>query len=97
MNSEEKREYRSVLKRDNRCCIICGNPIIEVHHVITRRNGITHRKNMVCLCKNHHQAYHARGKEGKEELLNYLRGIYGAIEEKDLHKKGKYSNFAIPN
>lgn len=94
MTKEEKIEYRAVKKRDKNRCIICGNHIIEVHHILYRSlSGITDRKNMVCLCKKHHMEYHAKGKQGREELLDYLRGHYGVIEIKDLKKQNKWEAY----
>ena len=94
MNKQDKIEYRAVKKRDKNRCIICGNHIIEVHHVLYRSlSGITDRKNMVCLCKKHHMEYHAKGKQGREELLDYLRGFYGVIEIKDLKYKNKWEAY----
>ena len=94
MNKQDKREYRSTLNRDKNRCIICGNNIVELHHVVYRSlGGITDRKNMVCLCKKHHMEYHNKGKEGREELLDYLRGYYGVLDIKDLKGKNKWEAY----
>ena len=88
---EDKREYRAVRKRDRGVCRICGSPNVEIHHIVYRSlGGITHRKNMICLCKKHHMEYHARGKEGTEELLDKMRLHYGCIEKNDLKAQNKW-------
>ena len=98
MNKQDKLAYNEVIKRDSNRCVICGNNSIEIHHIVYRSlGGITDKRNMVCLCKQHHMEYHAMGKEGIEILLDIMRLHYGCIEQNDLKKKGKYANFAFPN
>jgi hypothetical protein len=52
---------------------------------------------MICLCKDHHDQVHARGKEATNELIEIMRGHYGMISKEDLKIKGRYSDYAIPN
>ena len=37
--------------------------------------------------------YHDKGKQGRDELLDYLRGYYGVIEIKDLKYKNKWEAY----
>jgi 5-methylcytosine-specific restriction endonuclease McrA len=97
MTKQEKREYRAVTKRD-KVCIFCGSHITERHHIIHRSHGgITDRRNMVLLCNKHHREVHRDEKKWVPILLDRMRMHYGVINKEDLKKKGKYSNFAIPN
>ena len=52
---------------------------------------------MVCLCRSCHEMCHQDEKKWRDELIERLRGHYGMIELDDLKKKGKYSDYAIPN
>lgn len=91
MTKQDKRAYRSVRNRDNNRCIICGLNVTEVHHVIYRSHGgITDKRNMVCLCPNHHRMVHSDEQVWREKLLDYLRGHYGMINEQDLKKRNKW-------
>lgn len=92
MTKQDKIEYRAVKKRDRNRCVICGNHLIEIHHIVYRSlGGITDRRNMVCLCKKHHMEYHAMGKEGTEILLDRMRLHYGCIDKQDLKKQNKWA------
>ena len=98
MTAEEKKAYRAVLKRSNGVSELSGGLPIVMHHIILRSHqGATVKENLIALTPKEHRMVHNDEKYWTEELLNRMRGIYGIIEEKDLHKKGKYSNFAIPN
>lgn len=98
MNKADKIEYKAVLKRDNNQCVICNRSPVAIHHVLYRSlGGANIRQNMVCLCHSHHSYIHELGKVGMEKMLEYLRIHYGMIDRKDLKKKGKYSDYAIPN
>ena len=60
------REY--VLYRDNHTCRCCGgkskDPVLEVHHLESRKTGGNAPGNLVTLCKTCHEKYH----DGKIEL-----------------------------
>lgn len=91
MTSHEKREYRATRKRDNNACIFCGNPRTEVHHIIYRSHGgKTDKRNMVCLCKHHHEIVHSDERKWREYLLDRMRGHYGMINKKDLVHRNKW-------
>jgi 5-methylcytosine-specific restriction endonuclease McrA len=98
MNKADRTEYKAVLKRDNNQCYYCGSNNIHIHHIIYRSlGGANIRQNMICLCKEHHDQVHARGKEATNELIEIMRGHYGMISKEDLKIKGRYSDYAIPN
>lgn len=91
MNKHDKREYRATRNRDRGRCIICGLNVTHVHHIVYRSHGgITDRRNMVCLCPTHHEQAHSDEKVWRDKLLDYLRGHYGMIDERDLKHKNKW-------
>lgn len=51
-----------VRERDGNCCRVCGSlRNIEVHHVVFRSQGGTHHtSNLACVCRECHEAIHAR-------------------------------------
>lgn len=57
------REY--VLYRDNHTCQACKgkskDPVLEVHHIISRQVGGDRPENLITVCKTCHEKYH-RGK-----------------------------------
>ncbi|MFV0557141.1 MAG: RNA-guided endonuclease IscB [Enterococcus sp.] len=66
VNSWNVREY--VLFRDNHRCVACHgkskDPILNVHHLESRKTGGNRSENLVTLCQTYHKNYHA----GKLEL-----------------------------
>ncbi|MBR2682178.1 MAG: HNH endonuclease, partial [Atopobiaceae bacterium] len=65
------REY--VLFRDGHTCQCCGgrskDPILNVHHIESRKTGGDAPNNLVTLCETCHKGYHA----GKVKLPNAIR------------------------
>jgi 5-methylcytosine-specific restriction endonuclease McrA len=50
---------RRVKERDGDRCRVCGKPGFEVHHIEFRsRGGKDDTKNLVLLCKRHHEDVH---------------------------------------
>jgi hypothetical protein len=45
---------------------------------------------MVLLCTKHHELAHSDEKVWREKLLDYLRGHYGMIDERDLKQQNKW-------
>lgn len=91
ISAAEKREYRSAKKRDSGRCVLCGNPQVEMHHIIFRSHGgINDRRNLVALCKKHHDMAHNDEKKYKEIFLDMMEKHYGSIQESDLKKKNKW-------
>ena len=65
------KEY--VKARDNNCCVNCGEPALEVHHLVQRhRNGSDLPENLACLCKNCHDKLH----KGKLTGENLKKGMF---------------------
>ena len=47
----------SVFQRDNHCCVICGEPAKDAHHILERRlfpDGGYYLNNGASLCEKHH-------------------------------------------
>lgn len=80
------REY--VLYRDNHECQCChgksGDPILNVHHIESRKTGGNAPNNLVTLCESCHNAYHAgelpdfKPKRGKKFDEAVKTGIVGS-------------------
>ena len=68
------------------CCILCGRPYPEVHHVISRgAGGKGIEQNLVCLCYRCHKRYHATGDKGmKKAMIDYLKKYYPEWEESEM-------------
>lgn len=53
-----RNDFRNgVFERDNHCCVICGQPAVDAHHIIERRlftNGGYFIDNGASLCSQHH-------------------------------------------
>ena len=45
---------------DFSCCLLCGNPYVEIHHVYpSSRRPVSEREGcVVALCREHHQGRH---------------------------------------
>jgi hypothetical protein len=51
------------------CCVICGTPATEVHHILPRgRGGTSELNNLACLCRYCHENL-AHGVFAKETKL----------------------------
>ena len=86
------REY--VLYRDKHTCQMCGgkvkDPVLNVHHIESRRTGGNSPDNLICLCKTCHNDLHQNGKKLKikrkrshkdSTFMNLVRkGIYEMLK-----------------
>ena len=89
--------YDKAKKRDKGCCIICGNPRIQMHHVVFRsRGGNDSELNIVLLCTKHHHSAHRNQPKYEKIFIEYLESHYGHIDKRDMKKKDKYANFSYP-
>ena len=97
MTAEERREYQQALKTYNGRCAMCGNSVVELHHIVYRRYGKTVKENLIPLCKTDHMLVHTDQAYYTEYLLDLNRKHYGMIEINDLKKHGKYAEFKYGN
>lgn len=97
MKKAERNAYKTALKTYNNQCALCSYRVVELHHIIYRQYGKTVKENLIPLCKNCHMKAHSDQKYYTNILLNLNRQHYGVIEKSDLKRKGRYSEFAIPN
>ena len=75
--------YNTVYERDNGGCVLCAilgihpkitsNPILELHHYISRgRSGMGIEENLLLLCKYHH----IEETLYRKEIQKYLQSKY---------------------
>ena len=80
-----------VLTRDKGRCYYCGSPYVELHHIVYKSHGgKDDERNLICLCRVHHEMVHTMERKFRNELLERQRGIYGAFDEKSLKKRNKW-------
>lgn len=93
------REY--VLFRDgHKCCHCHGkskDPILNVHHIESRKTGGDAPNNLITLCETCHKAYHA----GKIQLTSkrgkkFTDATHMGILRWELLKRAKEANLGIP-
>ena len=78
---------QEVLKRDNHCCILCGEYNVQIAHYIPRsRGGLGIPQNLACLCVRCHgdydnSKYH---KQIKSQFKTYLKAVYEDWQEDKL-------------
>lgn len=80
--------------RDNRCCVLCGNPMASpnAHFISRAQGGLGIEQNIVTLCDRCHRDYDqtAARQYIRAELRQYLSGKYDNWKEDDLiYKKGE--------
>ena len=80
--------WKRVYERDNKRCVLCGaTGILQAAHYIGRaQGGLGREKNLVMLCPACHRRYDqsAEREEIREELREYLQGLYTDWSEADL-------------
>lgn len=90
-----KREYNRAIEAFGSVCVICGNPYIEMHHIVFRSHGGRGGfRNLIPLCKEHHQEAHKNW--GFAETLRQERqkifGEFFYMDKYDLFKAGLIQN-----
>ncbi len=97
MNKVDSREYGIALKEWDYRCAICGKYPVEMHHIIYRRYGKTVKRNLIPLCKTHHDLAHADQSRYTDVLFKLNETKYGKINRKELKIKGKFSHMKFGN
>lgn len=83
----------NVWLRDNRCCVLCGNPQASpnAHFIARSHGGLGIEQNIVTLCAKCHREYDqtAARQYLRAELQHYLLGKYPDWKEENIiYKKG---------
>ena len=70
------------------CCILCGRPFTQVHHIVERsRGGQAIPENLVCLCYRCHRILHdTEDRSMKDVIRNYMKTHYKNWDESKLTK-----------
>ena len=70
------KEY--VRARDGGCCVMCGKPENNIHHLKARyKNGSDLPENLVCLCSDCHNKLHTATPKQREKLAVKLdKGLF---------------------
>ena len=63
MKSSISKALRDIVaERDGYACVLCDAPYADIHHVIPRsRGGRDNPRNLVALCRIHHEIVHGNG------------------------------------
>jgi len=72
--------------RDGNRCRMCGerSPWMEMHHVVyLSRGGVDHPANALMLCRDHHQAVHARIEPCPMPQAGREDGVIAVIQSRD--------------
>lgn len=89
-----KEVKAAVWERDNRCCVLCGNPQASpnAHFIARSHGGLGIEKNIVTLCARCHRDYDQSPARSyiRTEIKHYLSIKYHDWKEEDLiYQKGQ--------
>ncbi|WML25661.1 HNH endonuclease signature motif containing protein [Neobacillus sp. OS1-33] len=83
---QDERNIKADIKRAVRTeahfgCAVCGNPIIEYHHILPYHKVLCHEiHNLIAVCPTHH--YKAdRGMISKEQLYGLKKKPFNSVKE----------------
>ena len=74
-NTKQDRELfrktkRQAIERDKGCCVLCGKYGCDVHHIVFRsQGGKSTLDNLVCLCRDCHNAAHGENARMYRKIL----------------------------
>ena len=87
MSQIPKKVKDAVWKRDNERCVVCGvwcpSECACCHFIGRGRLGLGIEQNIITLCAKHHRMLD-NGEYGRDQIREYLKGIYPDWNEKDL-------------
>lgn len=91
------REY--ILYRDGHTCQLCKgkskDPVLSVHHIVSRRIGGNAPSNLICLCESCHDMIHKKGIKLKSiRKRSYKDATMMNLVRKEIYNvlKAKYAN-----
>ena len=86
-----KKEYQRAIEAFGDVCVVCGNPKIEMHHIVFRsQGGRGGYRNLIPLCNKHHRWAH-QNREFADRLRKDREKQYGPYfwaDKWDLWKAG---------
>jgi hypothetical protein len=95
VDKQGRQDFRErVFARDNHCCVVCGQPAVDAHHLLERRlweNGGYLVDNGVSLCKQHH--LEAEATKISVEELRELAGITKPVLPDHLYRDQIYDKW----
>ena len=69
-----KKVYEIVAERDDYLCRVCGRKANDVHHIIFRSHGGKDEPdNLICLCRQCHEAAHADERVWRDTFQTMLK------------------------
>ena len=72
-NLTTKQVYEKTIELFNGCCVFCGSPYINMHHI---RYGACGRKtymgNVIPLCEEHHRLVHTNKKKYQKIIIDII-------------------------
>lgn len=93
--SISKKEYKRAVEAFGSVCVFCANPFIEMHHIRFRsQQGRGGYRNLIPLCKEHHNHAHTN-RAFADELRENREKIFGSwyrADKYDLFKAGLIPN-----
>jgi hypothetical protein len=93
--SISKKEYEKAIEAFGNVCAICGNPLIEMHHIRFRsQQGRGNYRNLIPLCKTHHTEAHMNRQfaDGLRAERVEMFGEWYWADKFDLIKAGLITN-----
>lgn len=86
-----KKEYNRAIEAFGDVCVVCGNPKIEMHHIVFRsQGGRGGYRNLIPLCSKHHRWAH-QSRDFADKLRKHREkqfGPYFWADKWDLFKAG---------
>ena len=83
----EKQIYQKIVDEQPYCQLCGSTNWLEIHHIVYRSQGGTNdERNLIRLCKYHHEQVHKNKKKWQPFLLDIQQKKYGSFDKKELIK-----------
>jgi hypothetical protein len=63
-------KYFEYGETENIPCEACGSPSVDIHHIRGRGEGMDSIKNLMALCRKHHNAAHSNISKDEMQLIH---------------------------
>lgn len=95
MKKETKRDkkiYQKIVEEQPYCQLCGSTNWLEIHHIVYRsENGSNDDRNLIRLCKYHHQEVHSNKKKWQPFLIQMQQRRYKEyFTKEDVTKRKKY-------